>query len=92
MNRRANWSFVEGVRLIQPELRELFDLTVWLDVPADVATERGIRRDRTSHPWDPSELEVHIRHWHDTWVSKDAEYVTACRPREAADLLYTDQG
>ncbi len=82
---------VEGVRLIQPELLQHFDLTVWLDVPGEVATERGIRRDRTSKPWDPAELEIHIRRWHDTWVPKDAEYYTACRPRDTADFLYTDQ-
>ena len=82
---------VEGVRLLQPELQDLFDLTVWLDVPVDVATERGIRRDRRSQPWAPAELEVHIRQWHDTWVPKDAEYLATCRPRETADVLYTDQ-
>lgn len=86
------WSFdeelppiviVEGVRLLRPELSGFFDLTVWIDCPLELATERGIARDREQGADDQ-----HIALWREDWVPKEQEHLAACRPDRRADILY----
>ncbi len=82
---------VEGVRLLQLTLMDLFTLTVWIDRSAEEATAQGIARDRINKDhWSDAELEAHIQKWHDVWVPKDQEFAEACHPRELADVLYRE--
>lgn len=74
---------VEGIRLLRPELEGLFDVTVWIDCPLELAARRGIARDRAQGADDH-----HVAAWHEEWVPKDAAYFEAYRPDRRADLLY----
>lgn len=79
---------VEGVRLLQPKLLPYFDLTVWIDVDIDTASQRGIRRDEQN--WedkaDKHGLAAHLNSWHTTWRPKDEEYFEKFRPDKIADF------
>jgi uridine kinase len=90
--RPRTWSFdeelptvviVEGVRLLRPKLSGFFDLEVWIDCPLELATERGIARDRELGADDR-----HITLWREEWVPKEQEYLVACRPDRRADVVY----
>ncbi len=74
---------VEGVRLLRAGLAGFFDLTVWIDCPLELATERGIARDRAGGVDEQS-----IALWGEVWDPKEREYFAACRPDRRADVLY----
>ena len=72
---------VEGIGIVHPELADAFDLTVWIDVPLDIATARGKARDRAA-------ANDHDRLWDEVWEPNERDYDARFAPREAADLLY----
>lgn len=72
---------VEGIGLFHPEFVDVFDLTVWVDVPLEDATRRGIDRDRR-------EGHAHDELWTDVWVPNDRDFADAFDPRSNANLLY----
>ena len=73
---------VEGIGLIHPEIVSFFDLTVWIDCPLEVASERGRRRDNESHNVDHDAL------WRDLWTPNDHDYFEKFRPDQQADVIY----
>jgi uridine kinase len=74
---------VEGVRLIRAELREYFDLTVWIDCPLHVATRQGIERDRAAGVGEDG-----LALWHEVWTPAESEYFARNAPSRHADVLY----
>ncbi len=74
---------VEGLGLYVPELIDLFDLAVWIDVDLDTATERGRWRDE--HVYGNPQTDL----WLDVWKPNDAEFFRRFRPDQAADVLYS---
>jgi hypothetical protein len=75
---------VEGCGLYVPQLADLFDLRVWIDVDLDTATGRGMWRDQHVHHNPQAEL------WRDVWVPNDADFFARFRPDLAADVLFRD--
>ena len=73
---------VESLGLFVPELAELFDLRVWIDVDLDTATERGRWRDE--HVYGNPQTEL----WLDVWKPNDAAFFNRFRPDQVADVLY----
>lgn len=80
---------VEGVRILQPELKQYYDLTVWVDRSLEDATKQGKARDRANKPSDTYDTEAHIRKWDEVWVPKEQEFVGLFHPEESADVRYT---
>ena len=74
---------VEGVRLFRPELMSLFDVSVWIDITPELATERGEARDRAS-----GADEQHIARWRTEWLPKDQQYFETYKPAELVDMLF----
>ncbi|MCW5942437.1 MAG: hypothetical protein KIS66_09415 [Fimbriimonadaceae bacterium] len=72
---------VEGIGLFHPGLNGLFDLTVWLDTPFEVALARGMERDRKEYGVD------HDARWTEVWGPNDLDYFAAYEPRARADLI-----
>jgi uridine kinase len=70
---------VEGVGVLHPLLR--WDLSVWLDVPAAVARDRGVERDRALYGTSDEEL------WREVWAPTDAAFLQRFHPDAAANLL-----
>lgn len=79
----AALTIAEGVRLIRPPLADRFDLTVWIDCPPEVATERGLARDRAAGA-PPEDLAL----WATDWAPADRSHFERDRPDLRADLLY----
>jgi uridine kinase len=67
---------LEGVFALQPALRPLYDVTVWVETPSSVRLARGLERDG----------EERREEWHD-WMSAEARYVADLRPAEWVDLV-----
>ena len=70
----ASVVIVEGVYLLRPELRDLFDVKVFVDTPADV---RGRRQAGRSDP----------AAWVDRWHAAEDYYVDQHHPELAADTV-----
>lgn len=76
---------VEGVRLLQPNLMQYFDLSVWIDCPHTVALERAKARDRGQ-----GEIEETVALWDTDWGPKDAIYFDTYHPDKMASFLYEE--
>jgi uridine kinase len=71
---------VDGIWLHKPELRDAFDLTIWLEVDRSVALERAIARDRA---WtDDPEGRYATR-----YSPGETRYLTEVAPAALADLV-----
>lgn len=81
--RPARVQLVDAVGLLHPTLLPHLDLAVWVDVPLEVATERGMRRDRVAG-------NHHDELWREVWAPTEAAFDGRFRPREHADVLYRE--
>jgi uridine kinase len=68
---------VEGVCALHRDLRDAYDLRLWLDTPREVCLARAIARDG----------EEARRVWEERWIPGEERYIAADRPQGAADLL-----
>ena len=72
---------VEGVGLLRDELKDYFDLSVWIDIPLGVATQQGKRRDKEEYKVDND------KSWDEIWTPNDLAYYESYNPQSRADLL-----
>lgn len=79
--------FVEGIRLLQPELMPLFNLSVWVDFPFDDAITRAKARDLAQ-----GEGDAYMQRWDTDWGPKDKAYFKEYQPQVLADFLYQQKG
>ncbi len=70
----------DGVFLLHPELRDLWDLTVFLAVDREIARERGIER-------DVSWMENARERYATRYVSGETRYLEEVDPESAADVV-----
>jgi uridine kinase len=70
----------DGVFLLHPELRDLWDLSVFLDVAREVARERGIARDAT---WMENARERYATRY----VPGETRYLDEVDPASHADVV-----
>ena len=73
---------VEGVGLIREDLRRYFDLMIWIDMPIELASARGRKRDR-DEPHAPG----HDVLWDAVWIPNDQDYFESLQPASQADFL-----
>jgi uridine kinase len=73
----------DGVFLQRPELADLWDVTVWVEVDLEVAARRGAERDR---PWFDSLEEVQER-YRIRYLPAQRRYIEEQRPRERATFV-----
>lgn len=68
---------VEGVYCTRAELRDFYDLRIWVDCPEQIRLARGITRDGES-----------MRSvWIDVWKPAEDRYYEEHRPHEAAHII-----
>ena len=72
---------IEGVSATDERVAVPWDVTVWLDVPADVRWQRILER-------DPDRLE----RWRTDWLPSEQAYAAAQHPRERVDLVVSMAG
>ena len=75
---------IEGVGLFRPNLLKYFTLKMWIDVPLDVASSRGKKRDRDEYH-NPNDA-----CWDGIWKDNDIEYFEKCKPKELADIIISN--
>jgi uridine kinase len=73
---------VEGIRLLRPELRELFDLAVWIEMTPEAAGERAVARNIEQGD-SAEELDL----WRTRWIPESHAYVAAVDPAGLADVV-----
>lgn len=71
---------VDLIGLFHPESLPLLDLTIWMDVELDTATERGKARDRRHG-------HQHDRLWDEIWVPNERDFEERFAPRSSAQIL-----
>lgn len=59
-----------------------WDLTIWVDTPAAICLERGLRRDAGAATVDRAE-----QAWRHVWQPAEDRYIDAINPLSAADLV-----
>jgi uridine kinase len=68
---------VEGNYSTRGELRDYYDLTIWVDTPQEVRLRRGVERDGE-----------HARaRWLEDWIPEEDRYVGAHQPADRADIV-----
>lgn len=72
---------IEGVRVLHPDLRKYYDLSIWLDCPLEVATRRGMQRDRE---WGADHDDL----WLNTWMPGGRMFFEKYRPDLATDITF----
>jgi uridine kinase len=68
---------VEGVYSTRAELRELYDLRIWVECPRELRLSRGLARDG----------EAGRSRWVDDWMPAEDRYVDEQRPQAFADAI-----
>ena len=68
----------EGVGLFHPDSLDLYDITIWVDVDLETATERGMKRDREEYHVD------HDRLWREEWVPTEQRFEAKHNPKGRA--------
>lgn len=76
---------IEGsIWLMQSKFKQYFDLTVWIDVPQNIANTRGKKRDNEEYGVNHDEL------WDKVWGPRENDSFNKLRPNINADLLLTN--
>jgi uridine kinase len=82
---RPRLVIVEGIRVVRPELLPYFDLSIWIDCPLEIASERAINRNR-----EQGDSEEEIELWHTKWIPEAKQYYDQIQPQKIADFIYTE--
>lgn len=77
----------EGIRLIHPNVLKYVDLSIWVDCPIDIATDRAKERNRLQ---GDSEEEIEL--WDTRWVPESLRYIELVHPEQLADVIYRELG
>ncbi len=71
---------LEGVSTLGEDFNQYYDSRVWLDVPHEVASKRGMDRDKTVYQVD------HDEKWKKIWIPQEKEYAKQ-EPWKRADFI-----
>ena len=80
---QADYLIVEGCSIFHPALLSYYDLKIWVDCPLDVATKRGMWRDRHVHK-DEQDY-----YWQNIWMPNERDFMAKYHPDKAADITFT---
>ena len=74
---------LEGCSILHPDLVEYYDFSVWIDCPLEVATQRGMARDR-SYSVDHDDL------WLNVWMPNERDYYEKVHPDKLASYILSN--
>ncbi|MGD0174472.1 MAG: hypothetical protein ABSB78_14895 [Bacteroidota bacterium] len=72
---------IEGVYALDKNIRDYYDVKVWIDYPAGLGLERGIQRDITRDGADNTDT------WKNIWMPMEAKYKAEQEPDKSADYI-----
>lgn len=73
---------IEGVSTLHDMLYEHFDYKIWIECPAEVGFERGLKRDIDVYKVDTKD------EWVNRWMPEEKKYVEEQHPREKANYVF----
>ena len=71
----------EGVYALDKNIREYYDLKVWINYPADLGFKRGIARDVKRDGMD------NTKKWKNIWMPLEERYINEQEPDKIADYI-----
>jgi uridine kinase len=72
---------IEGVYALDKNIRDYYDVKVWIDYPAGLGLARGIQRDISKDGVDNTDT------WKNIWMPMEAKYKTEQEPDKSADYI-----
>lgn len=79
---------IEGCKLLHHKLLPFFDLKIWLNTPAEIALQRGIKRDIEEYKLDPERVKSSWKEW-SAWEDQSLSQNDRSR---SADFLVSLEG
>ena len=70
---------IEGVSVLGNDFHSFYDLRIWIDCPIELASKRGMERDRNIYKVNNDQK------WQEIWIKGDQEYAKT-EPWKRADL------
>jgi uridine kinase len=84
LNINKNGIFIfEGVFALNSKLESYYHCKIWVECPAEIGYERGLKRDINLNGIDNSDQ------WKNYWMPKEQEYINKEKPQNKADLIVT---
>jgi uridine kinase len=71
----------EGVYSLDKNIRDYYDLKVWIDCPADTGFKRGVARDIKRDGIDNTDW------WMNVWMPTEEKYRNEQKPNKVADFI-----
>jgi uridine kinase len=81
IDKLPKYLILEGCSLLHPDLMPFYDFTIWIDIPLELATERGAARDRS---WGLD----HDNLWNNLWKPNEADFFKKYHPERQASFVY----
>ena len=72
---------LEGCSILHPDLTKYYDFSIWIEYPLDLATERGLKRDRE---WGLN----HEDWWLNLWKPNEQDFFNKYRPDKLANYRF----
>ncbi|MDQ3159143.1 MAG: hypothetical protein M3P98_03360 [bacterium] len=73
----VDYIIVEGISTYHPDIAKYYDYKIWIDIPIELARERGHARDGSNE---------NAQHW-DLWAENDLRYQQKYHPEQQADFI-----
>lgn len=73
---------VEGCSIFHPDLVKYYDFKIWVDCPLEIATKRGMWRDRHFHKNEQD------YYWQNIWMPNEKDFHECYRPDLVADFRF----
>ncbi len=71
---------IEGVSVLGDDFNPFFDFRIWIDCPHELASKRGMERDKNVYKVDLDRM------WNEIWIPEEIEYGRT-EPWKRADLI-----
>ncbi len=71
---------IEGVSMLGEDFNPYYDFRIWIDCPHEIASKRGMNRDKNEYKVDNDEK------WEQIWIKEEQEYAKT-EPWKRADLI-----
>jgi uridine kinase len=79
----APFLILEGCSILHPSLMGYYSFSIWVDVPLEDATQRGMARDRNQGA-DAAWLQK----WQNVWMPNERDFFEKYRPADHVDFIY----
>lgn len=89
----SKYLLLEGCSILHPDLMPYYNLSIWIDCPLAVATERGIQRDRALRDQAQgahNDESYYEQLWRTVWMPNEQDFFTKYQPARHAAYVYRE--